>query len=472
METCLPSIGTSKMSTNVNVAVGDVLKLRTMSDSFIEYYRCADRYSRFVLKGFPSESGYFRLGHDRLYGRSSGFKPSDSPTPPLHDATQHEVDGDGVIHLSFDIDETVDSMRQERYANHGSANEFFQSAIRDTYYLLRPLLPLHLRKHLQKLRLKGWNKIPFPTWPVDRTVDNVFEHLLRLALISSGEERIPFIWFWPEGASGCAIVTHDVETTLGRDFCSTVMDIDDSFAIKASFQVVPEKRYHVTRSYLDSITSRGFEVAVQDLNHDGNLYKNRSIFLERIKKINEYGRAWGATGFRSAILYRRQEWFGDLEFAYDMSVPNVAHLDPQHGGCCTVMPYFVGDILELPVTTIQDYSLFHILNDHSIDIWKQQAQLILEKHGLMNFIIHPDYVTHGREQEVFKALLAHLAKLRADNELWIPTAGEAAKWWRQRSRMTLVEDKQEWRIEGEGSAGARVAYASLKDNTIVYNVSM
>ena len=190
METCLPSIETSKMSTNVNVAVGDVPKLRTMSDSFIEYYRCADRYSRFVLKGFPSESGYFRLGRDRLYGRSSGFKPSDSPTPPLHDATQHEVDGDGVIHLSFDIDETVDSMRQERYANHGSANEFFQSAIRDTYYLLRPLLPLHLRKHLQKLRLKGWNKIPFPTWPVDRTVDNVFEHLLRLALISSGEERI------------------------------------------------------------------------------------------------------------------------------------------------------------------------------------------------------------------------------------------------------------------------------------------
>jgi hypothetical protein len=156
------------------------------------------------------------------------------------------VDGDGIIYLPFDIDETVDSMRRERYANHGSTNEFFQSAIRDTYYLLRPLLPLHVRKHLQKLRLKGWNKIPFPTWPVDRTVDNVFEHLLRLALVSSGEERIPFIWFWPEGASGCAIVTHDVETTLGRDFCSTLMNIDDSFAIKASFQVVPEKRYHVT----------------------------------------------------------------------------------------------------------------------------------------------------------------------------------------------------------------------------------
>ena len=53
-----------------------------------------------------------------------------------------------------------------------------------------------------------------------------------------------------------------------------------------------------------------------------------------------------------------------------MSVPNVAHLEPQRGGCCTVMPYFVGDVLELPLTTIQDYSLFHILGDYSTTLWK------------------------------------------------------------------------------------------------------
>jgi hypothetical protein len=28
-----------------------------------------------------------------------------------------------------------------------------------------------------------------------------------------------------------------------------------------------------------------------------------------------------------------------LCFAYDMSIPNVAHLDPQRGGCCTIMPF-------------------------------------------------------------------------------------------------------------------------------------
>ncbi len=153
-----------------------------------------------------------------------------------------------------------------------------------------------------------------------------------------------------------------------------------------------------------------------------------------------------------------------------MSVPNVAHLDPQRGGCCTVMPYFVGDILELPVTTIQDYSLFHILNDYSIDMWKQQSPAHFGE-TRTDELHYSSRLRHtGREQEVFKALLAHLAKLRADNGLWIPTAGDAAKWWRQRSRMTLVEHKQEWRIEGEGSTRARVAYASLKADRIVYSV--
>jgi hypothetical protein len=40
-----------------------------------------------------------------------------------------------------------------------------------------------------------------------------------------------------------------------------------------------------------------------------------------------------------------------------MSVPNVGHLEVQRGGC-TVMPYFIGRIVELPVTTSQDYSVF------------------------------------------------------------------------------------------------------------------
>ena len=195
---------------------------------------------------------------------------------------------------------------------------------------------------------------------------------------------------------------------------SSVMEMDDAYGIKASFQVVPEQRYEVTSTFLESITKRGFEVAVQDLNHDGRLYNNRRQFKQRALKINSYRRQWGASGFRAAVLYRRQEWFEDLDFSYDMSIPNVAHLDPQRGGCCTIMPYFIGKLLELPVTIAQDYTLFHILNDYTADLWKTQIELVMEKHGLLSFIIHPDYITTEPERKVFDELLSHLAALRRD----------------------------------------------------------
>ena len=170
------------------------------------------------------------------------------------------------------------------------------------------------------------------------------------------------------------------------------MDIDDSFGVKASFQIIPEERYGVSPEFLESIRQRGFEVVVHDLNHDGHLYRDRNQFLQRAAKINFYGKQYGANGFRAGVLYRKQVWYDALQFAYDMSVPNVARLDPQRGGCCTVMPYFLGNILELPVTTIQDYTLFNILNDYSINIWKSQIDLIMEKYGFMSFIVHPDYI--------------------------------------------------------------------------------
>ena len=107
--------------------------------------------------------------------------------------------------------------------------------------------------------------------------------------------------------------------------------------------MVPENRYPVSKSFLDSITSRGFEVNVHDLKHDGRLYADHEEFLRRAKRINNYAREYGAQGFRSGILYRNADWYGAFEFSYDMSLPNVAHLDPQRGGCCTVMPFFIGE---------------------------------------------------------------------------------------------------------------------------------
>jgi hypothetical protein len=169
-------------------------------------------------------------------------------------------------------------------------------------------------------------------------------------------------------------------------------------------------------------------------------------------------------------LYRRQEWYDALQFSYDMSVPNVAHLDPQRGGCCTVMPYFVNGLLELPVTMTQDYSLFHILNDRSIDLWKQQSELIMEKHGFMNFIVHPDYITELEERKTYETLLSYLSQLRSERNVWIPLPREVDQWWRQRSQMRIVREGNGWRIEGSGHERAQLAYASERNGKIEYMI--
>ena len=96
--------------------------------------------------------------------------------------------------------------------------------------------------------------------------------------------------------------------------------------------------------------------------------------------------------------------------------------------------------------------------------------LIMEKHGLMSFIIHPDYIKGSRERGIYEALLAHLVQLRDQNGVWIATPGEVNRWWRQRRDMELIEDGNNWRIQGLGSERAKVAYASEKDGKLVFTL--
>jgi hypothetical protein len=445
-----------------------------MNRSFQDYYRCPEKFASCFLDGDPSQDlGHFKFGPETIcYGSISKGTVHGGPDGELHDALNDAVAERGTVRLSFDPDQIVNNLRFERYFGNSRKRSLpFSRLVNWLYYAVRPTLTVSVRRHLQKLGLADWQSIVFPHWPVDRTVEQIHETMLRLCVQANKKENVPFIWFWPEGLSSCAVMTHDVEAVKGRDFCPTLMDVDESFGIKSSFQLVPEERYPLSRPFIDSIRARGFEVNVHDLNHDGRLFANEAEFFSRARRINQYGRAFGAHGFRSGALYRNLAWFGALEFSYDMSVPNTAHLDPQRGGCCTVMPYFIGNILELPVTTTQDYSLFYILNQYSIDLWKRQITQITEKHGMASFIIHPDYVVEPRTQNTYKSLLAYLADLRSKGKTWIALPREVNQWWRARSQMKLVRKGNNWVIEGPGKDKARVAYAALEGRRLVYELA-
>jgi hypothetical protein len=440
----------------------------------VDYYQCPQEFVRVGVWGSSSEkSGFFGFGPDGVcFGKCNAFAPSLSPEPPLQDAVGHVRSDRSGIELPFDIADAVWSMRSEKYVQNGNGSgksSILKRAVRSAYYAARPAMPVAVRRHLQRYSLRDWDKKPFPRWPVDTSVESILETTLRLNLKAQGINELPFIWFWPDGAQACAVMTHDVEAPAGRDFCGRLMDLDDSYGIKSSFQVVPESRYEVSKAYLESIRCRGFEVNVHDFNHDGHLFSDYEEFKRRALEIEKYRHRFAAQGFRAGVLYRNTEWFDLLHFEYDMSVPNVAHLDPQHGGCCTTFPYFIRDILEIPVTMTQDYSLFHILRNYSMDLWEVQIAAIRKKHGVMNFIVHPDYIRNEPEQKVYRSLLARLAELRRTAGIWTPLPRELNQWWRQRSRMRLVRNGSGWEIEGEGKIRARIAYARLENDALAYS---
>jgi hypothetical protein len=435
----------------------------------MDRYRCPDSFLNITLQDVAApDSGFFRFGPNTIcYGRSATGYRGSRVGPTLYDVAEDVRINQSEICLPFDPTEIVENFQLERY--HGTES-WIRTRAKKAYYHVRPYLHRSLREQVQKFQLRRWRELPFPGWPVDTSAENLSEQLFLLVLQATGADRIPFIWFWPEGRDGCVVMTHDVEGAAGRDACVDLMDIDDSYGIKASFTVVPQGSYSVSQTFLASIRDRGFEIGIQDLNHDGRLFDERKEFLRRARLINQYAREYGASGFRSAVLYRRPEWYDVLNFSYDSSIPNTGRLDPQRGGCCTVMPYFIGNMVELPVTTTQDYTLFHLLSERSIELWKTQIRLILEKNGLISFIVHPDYLVRDEVKTLYIDLLSHLRELRATRKIWQGLPSEVDSWWRARSKMQLVQDGNDWHIEGEGAERAVVAYAKTANGKLVYEL--
>ena len=442
-----------------------------MSSSFLNYYRCPEEFAKF---GYAHElgqtPGYFHFGKQiTCFGRSAAAAAG-MPNGNLTDVSPLIHAGENEVMLPFDADEILENLRKERYVGAEGTLSFARQLVRKTYYVSRPFLSVGVRKHFQRFHLRERRNIAFPAWPIDKSVDNLCTELMALSVGANGNRRIPFVWFWPNEYKGCVIVTHDVEHEEGRDFCGGLMDLDSRYGIKSSFQVIPEERYGVSDAFLDGIRGRGFEVNVHDLNHDGHLFDNRGLFLERAKKINEYGRKWHAEGFRTGGMYRNAEWTDALQFNYDMSFPNAAHLEPQRGGCCTVMPYFAGKLVELPLTTTQDYSLFHILGKYSLDLWKEEMSCIASSNGLAAFIVHPDYVIERRARLVYENLLLYLSELCTAANFWQPLPRDVARWWRERSRMSVERSGDTWKVVGPGSERARVAFAQIEDGRLTYHV--
>ena len=211
---------------------------------------------------------------------------------------------------------------------------------------------------------------------------------------------------WPGGKQFALVLTHDVDTAAGQERCLQLRDLEQSLSFRSSFNFVPE-RYPVSAEILDSLRKSGFEIGVHGLNHDGKLYSSRKIFSERAAKINNYLKEWGAVGFRSPSMHHNLEWIHELNINYDCSTFDTDPFEPQSDGVRTIFPFWVNGpegrrILEIPYTLSQDFSLFILLKNTTIDIWKNKLDWIADCQGMAVVNVHPDYLSFDAAKESYQ----------------------------------------------------------------------
>jgi hypothetical protein len=146
-----------------------------------------------------------------------------------------------------------------------------------------------------------------------------------------------------------------------------------------------------------------------------------------------------------------------LGFDYDSSYSDTAPFEPQAGGCCTWLPYMIGELVELPITLPQDHTLFEVLGQQDESTWIEKARFLRDRGGMALLLTHPDYVENGRLLESYQRVLEEFGN---DSTAWKALPRDVSDWWRRRSKSTVEEIDGEWRVTGPAGDDGRIDFIS------------
>jgi predicted glycosyltransferase/peptidoglycan/xylan/chitin deacetylase (PgdA/CDA1 family) len=365
---------------------------------------------------------------------------------------------DGSVFLPFDLDEAISAFWSEGYARLDDerlsrrANRLAQHA----YYTVRPVIPRAVQLAFRRRFISIQSRASFPGWPVETALHDLYSFLLAELEAVAGEP-VPRIAPWPGGHTWSAVLTHDVETQTGYDRIQRMLAVERELGYRSAWYFVPERDYRVEEPLVDELAADGFEVGVHGLRHDGRDLSPRS-FPERLPAIRRYAERWGAIGFRSPATHRDWGRMSLLNFDYDSSYSDTAVYEPQAGGCCAWLPFFIGTVLELPITMPQDHTLFALLRHEDETAWLEKAAFLRERGGMALLLTHPDYLG---ENGTLPAYRRYLEWLGHDESAWRALPRDVSEWWRRRAASAIERDEDGWRVVGPAAADARVETGPL-----------
>lgn len=369
------------------------------------------------------------------------------------DAVQAE---DGTVFVPFELDDAYRAYVTEAWRQHASLDALSQRQLA-LYYRVKRLLPrgfwLALRRSFHRRR-----RLPtFPAWPLESGVEQLLRFYALCRLRAAGVEQAEFKWFWPDRHRAALILTHDVESGEGLRLALELADLEEERGLRSSFNIVGGD-YPLDQGVLRELRQRGFEIGLHGLHHDRSLFSSRAEFERQLPALAEAASHLGAEGFRSPSTHRVVEWLPELPVEYDCTVPHSDPYEPQPGGCCSLWPFALGRIVELPYTLPQDHALFTVLGKRSVEPWLEQSLAIERRFGLIQCLSHPDrgYLGDPDKRAIYRELLDALAERET---IWKALPREVVRWWRQRAAGGTRADGQ---MLGTMRIGATPEYAQFE----------
>ena len=347
----------------------------------------------------------------------------------------------------------------ERYAEHGDG----QSPLLRAYYAIKPLLPRRLQIAMRRRHAARRAQREFPAWPIESLLVDHQRELFRRRIAESGAAEVPLVSYWPGGLGFAAIVSHDVEGPEGIANIPRVLEVERKHGIVSCWNFCAEW-YEIPAGTFEMVRAAGCEIGLHGILHDGKLFRDRASFEANLPKIHRYLEEWGAAGFRSPATHRNSDWMPELGCLYDGTFPDTDPFEPQAGGCCSIFPFFIEDLVELPITLVQDHTLWEILGEDSIDRWTAKSEWVAANHGLVQLLVHPDYLLTDARLALYDAFLEWLSALTRSEHGWHALPKEVAEWWRQRAGLSCAAGPDgEVRIEGPGAERATIAWAGEEE---------
>lgn len=238
-----------------------------------------------------------------------------------------------------------------------------------------------------------------------------------------------------KGKKSCYIVTHDVDTQQGLARARPIKKLEERYDIESAWYV-PTKHYSLDSGTVKDLANYG-EVGVHGAQHSGNLVSlpSKKLFqlLCEAKQLLEKVSGSSVKGFRSPLLQHNSKILEQLkkaDYFYDTSVPTWEPKHPQTMspfGIGTVFPLVLNNLVEIPVSIVQDHQLLYVLGltaKETLAEWFSFTTIIKEIGGCSVLLSHPEYGLFDSENiSMYEDFLTYIS---SDSDGWITTPAKLA----------------------------------------------